>query len=78
MSILEVRKLGLQGLIRQWLQRENPSGSHCSNPRERKCSLKQDGSNGGEDEWMKSRNTWKMESAGHGLVAGAIPREMHC
>lgn len=62
MSISEVRKLGLQGLIRQWLQRENPSGSHCSNPQERKCSLKQDGSNGGEDEWMKSRNTWKMDS----------------
>lgn len=57
---------------------KNHLGSRCSNPKRENCSLKQDDSIGGEDEWVNSGNIWKMESIGHdGLVAGAIPREMH-
>ena len=58
--------------------RKNHLGSHCYNPKRENSSPKQDDSNGGEEEWVNSRSICKMESIGYdGLVAGAIPREMH-
>lgn len=40
-------------------------------------ALTKDGSNGGEEEQVNPRNSWKMESMEpNGLVAGGVPRKI--